>query len=454
VLTVRWTDRYLRPDGVWATKADSPTSITAQVEGESGYTHLQGQDVGPGQKVFEGVPPAPVLVCGRGGCVYTCRRDVNLGQDFFGRPFPGWNLNGKGVGLTLDSLEPWSRANDRFQLTVPNIRYTAPVSGAFSPPEGASTLDFRLFVGSPDLSSNVSTVTPVPELSAAEGDTVIAQQFRTRTLEVVDEEGAGVTFRSSTAERFAQVSSYPDGYSTHGLSVQTPPAATASFSVPAGPLAALVPEMGPEVVPERLRAEVRAARWQEATLVWQRDVPQLSVEGSRWVVPEGQTFSYGVTSAEPARILEVTASARSSSYLYDPSVGWRRELKEGVSEVLRPEVGPVRDLRVNGLPDANPTPRSRPRVVSWAAPSVGEAHQYEVLVYSADGRDAHPVQILRLVTTERAVLLPNVSLSHGEAFRFIVRSVYRPGSDPEEFPLHESVPVSWADRVSAELNRQ
>jgi hypothetical protein len=451
VLTVRWTDRYLLPEGgVELANGDAPTVRT---EGGSGYTPLQGQAVAPGRMVFESVPRAPVLICRGVACVYTCQRDVDLGQDFFGRPFPGWNQTGKGVGLTLDSLEPWSNGSDRLQVSVPNLRYTAPMR--VYPPDGASTASFSVATGSPDLGSRLN-VTPIPELSAARGDTLVVQQVRTRSLDVLDEEGVPVSFQYSTGVRAGQVSSYPESYSQSNLSMQPPPWATASFSVAAGPLAALLPELGPEVVPEKLWGYVLAARRQEHTLAWQHDVPLLSVQGSRWVVPEGQTFSYGLTSVEPARVLEVYATARSSNYLYRPSVGWRRELKEGVSEVLRPELGPVNDLRLNGLPDDRPNPRSRPLVLSWDAPSTGEPHQYEVHVYHSDSRDARPLQVLRLVTTERAVLIPSEALpfTSDKPFRCIVRSVYRPGSDPEQHPLRESVPTSWVDRVSADIHLQ
>jgi hypothetical protein len=451
VLTVRWTNRYLLPSGV-VEQSDGETP-TVRVDSHGTYTSLQAQTTGTGHMVFENLPPtAPVLVCRGVDCVYTCQREVDLGKDLFGRKFPAWKPPGHGVTLTLESLEPWRGSTDALQASVPNLRYTPPLH--VYPPEEASTSSVTLTTGSRDLGS-VLTITPVPEFQAAEGDTIVVQQVRKQTLEVRDEQGSATTLQSWSALRAGLLSSYPDsGYSEQHLVMQTPPTATVSFRVDAAPLAALLPEMGPGVTPTSLWGHVRAARRQESAVAWQLDVPQLSVQSSQWGIPQGQTFSYGLTSTEPTRVLEVEASASSSNYLYKPSVGWRRELKEGVGEELRPEVGPVQDLRVNGLRDSSRTRRSQPLLLSWAAPSLGEAHQYEVLFYYAEPKNLRRVLVLRLVTTERAVHLPpeyGLSRVNG-AFSCIVRSVYRPGSDPEQSPLRESVPSSWADRVSAAVN--
>jgi hypothetical protein len=206
--------------------------------------------------------------------------------------------------------------------------------------------------------------------------------------------------------------------------------------------------MGTDLRPPTLRGEVLAARRADAALVLQRDLPLLSATGSPWPALGMLTFSYWLTSDEPARVLEVKAiTSAQDSYLYSPSVGWRRELVEGVSQVLQPEVSQVDGLRISKPPAGD-------LEVSWAAPTLGEAHQYEVLFFSADNRNIAR-QVLRVVTTERGVRIPEEWLpgTASSSFRFIVRSVHRPGANPGEFPLDESAPGSWADRLSEPVSR-
>jgi len=453
-LTVRFLDRYVLPVGAVEQAAGDPPVVWTRVDGR--YTSSQGQDVGPGVRVFENMPREPLLVCLGTQCVSTCQRDVNLGRLYFGRPFPGWNLpwnegqSMKGVALTLTQLEPWRQSTpsggpyDLLKIVIPNVRYTAPVANA--PPAEATTALFRLHSGSSDLSWRV---TPIPTISAEAGDAISVQQLRSHSLEVAGQEGDTATFEYWTAVRAGQVSHYPDSYSSMELALQPPPAASVSFRIDEPAVAPLIAGMGMDLWPPRLSGEVLSARRADAALALQRDLPLLSVTGSRWTAPGMLTFSYGLTSDEPARVLEVQALARAQdSHLYSPSIGWRRELAEGVSQVLLPEVSQVDDLRIS-------KPLAGDLQVSWAAPTLGVAHQYEVLFFSAYTSNLIPRRARRVVTTEHGVRIPKEWLpgTDSSSFRFIVRSVHRSGANPGDLPLDESAPGGWADRLSEPVPR-
>lgn len=448
VLTVRFMDRYVLREGGVEQAAGDPPVVWTRVDGR--YTSSQGQAVEPGVRVFENMPREPLLVCLGAQCVSTCQRDVDLGRLYFGRPFPGWNLywqegqSMKGVELTLTQLEPWRRsvppgAYDLLRIIVPNVRYTAPVATAL--PAGATTASIRLHSASPDLSQTLSVI---PTISAAAGDALLVQQQRSYSLDVTWEEGTTATFGYWTAVRAGEVRHYPDSYSTMELALQAPPVASVSFRIDEPSVAQLISAMGMDLRPPVLRSEVLAARRAGAALTLQRNLPLLSAAGSQGAVPGMLTFSYGLTGDEPAQVLEVQASASSEdSHLYLPSVGWRRELAEGVSQVLQPEINQVDDLRIGKRSGGD-------LLVSWSAPTLGVAHQYEVLFFNDDNRNSIPRRVLRVVTTELGVRIPEEWLpgTASSSFRFIVRSVHRSGASPGESPLDESAPGSWADRLS------
>jgi hypothetical protein len=347
----------------------------------------------------------------------------------------------KGVEFPLTLLEPWRRSapfglNDELKISIPNLRYTAPVDSSALPSEGGTTARFRFHSASSDLSWKI---TPIPMISAEAGDAIIVKQWRFHSLEVAGEEGDAATFKYWTAVRAGQVSDYPDSYSTVELALQPPPAASVSFRIDEPSVAPLISALGMNLRPPMLRTEVLTARRADAALALQRELPLLSAEGSRWSALGMLTFSYGVTSDEPARILEVQVSARAEdSQLYSPSIGWRRDLAEGGSHVLRPEISQVDDLRVGKRSGGE-------LLVSWSAPTLGVAHQYEVLFFNDANKNAIPMRVLRVVTTEHGVHLPGTV---SPSSRFIVRSIHRSGAHPEELSLDESAPGSWADRLS------
>jgi hypothetical protein len=124
-------------------------------------------------------------------------------------PSPSWSPGGH---------PPPPGAYDLLRIIVPNLRYTAPV--ATVPLAGATTASIRLHSGSPDLSPIVNLV---PTISAAAGDAIIVQQWRSQSLEVTGEEGATATLGYWTAVRAGEVRHYPDSYSSLDLALQLSP---------------------------------------------------------------------------------------------------------------------------------------------------------------------------------------------------------------------------------------
>ncbi|HLL06478.1 MAG TPA: hypothetical protein VK539_38255 [Myxococcaceae bacterium] len=452
MLTVRFMDRYVLSDGAVEQAAGDPPVVWTRGDGR--YTSSQGQAAGPGVRVYENMPSEPLLICWEGQCLSTCQRDVNLGRRYFGRPFPGWNLHWqegqikKGVELTLTQLEPWksyapaAAEYDWMRITVPNVRFLSPY-GAFVT-EGETT--GRAFLRS--VPPNMPTLIMIPSISATAGDAIFVQQQRSHLLEVTGEDGAPTTFTYWTGVRAGEVRHYPDFYSPVELALQAPPAASVSFRIDEPRVAPLISMMGMNLRQPTLRSEVFAARREGAAMALDSTLPLLTAIGSRWSALGTLTFAYGSTSDEPVRVLEVRASARAEdSHLYSPEVGWRRELVEGVSQVLRPEVSQVDDLRISKLPGED-------LQVSWSPPAFGVAHQYELLLFSDFNKNRIPRRLLRVVTTEPGAVIPALWVPWGEtSFRFIVRSVHLSGANPGEFSLDETALGSWADRLSGWVPR-
>lgn len=442
--------------GAWVPSVDGST-----------YSYRPGTGQANGTFVIPNVDRTPYFLQFGSGYVWMTSRSLDLSSANLGRPDVVEEPAGTQMALQLDGISPWQFTDDvQMHSTGAGIGYfTATCSNPFiDVAEGAAS-----FTGTTDYGTSMRNCGGVPAvIDAARGDFVYATQLVGRT-----DMDAGLPSGLELQEvrRVATISNVVRtgtgaGTLTFGGMMFPLPISRQDFDVRATQF-------------EQLAMAAHPSAIQGLDTVYMDTLPRFAEYGAFDGSPDlalannqeqGQgDFHVSLEFGNPfpstwTRFAVVQAIAyvpftvglpdgsTSRPAYYSATVSSQVQVVDGVTQTLVPQVGPVRDLRLNGLSATTTLSGvgSTP-LLSWTVPSLGTPNRYSVRLYellATSSGGTTRASRGSFTTTQTQLRVPPGFIVSGKAYMFQVYAYYEPGYNPN-LPYMNSPSVHYAMAVTS-----
>ncbi|HYI02763.1 PKD domain-containing protein [Hyalangium sp.] len=410
------------------------------VDGTS-YEWRPGSGTAGGTFLIPNVERTPYLLQLGINYLWSSSRTLDLSGAGLGRPDVVLEPDTTQLQLQLSGLAPW-QAGDDFQLHSTNAGI-----GYFSAPNCASPSGLSPADGATQLSEQIDYVfslqncgSPGARIEPARGDVLYATQLVSRS-------DAATSMNFQEVRRSFQTSALGGGGGgplvLSGTMTELP-LTNQTVDYRATSFEALALAGHPTATPGTNFLNIGTlpgygqfgsfAGWPDLALVdspaGRGDLLTVFTYGN----PYPRVWPQFVTSQSTARVrysVPLEGGGESTPRVFSVYTYAQQPLASGP---LMPQVGPPRDLRLNGaeatgsLMGVGLTP-----LASWAPPSVGTPHSYAVRVYElfATGTGVTSrLQVTVLTTTQTQVRLPPGVLTAGKYYHLQVTAVFQPASDP------------------------
>jgi hypothetical protein len=407
-----------------------------------GYNWRPGSGQASGTFLIPNVESTPYLLQLGSSYVWATSRNIDLSRADLGRPDAQLEPEGTQLSVQLHGLVPWQDTDD-LQLHSANagIGYFSGASCAFpswTPPFPGdqsyfSTLDYVFSL------QNCGAL--AARIDGTRGDVLYVTQLASRS------EAGGLSFQelrrsyqttslSSGGGNTLTLSGFMSPVSTTTRTVNYPASSFEALALAAHPTAALTTTS--------LNIGTLPGYTQFGSFAGWPDLALANGTAGRGDLAASFTYGNPYPGAWPQFITALSsARVRYSVRLPDGSASTPRSFSvytysqqplTGSTSSLTPQVGPARDLRINGaVATGDLTGVGLTPLLSWTAPSVGTANYYSVRVYellaTGDGGTTR-LPVSTLTTAQTQVRLPPGLLVAGKFYYVQVNAVSQPASDP------------------------
>ncbi|PTL80461.1 hypothetical protein DAT35_27890 [Vitiosangium sp. GDMCC 1.1324] len=428
--------------GAWVPTADG-----------SGYVYRDGSGQANGTFLIPGVDRTPYFL--RIGTTYLWMNSRNLDLSFarLGRPDTLEEPVGTQLAFEIDGLSPW-QVSDELQIhsTGAGIGYFSRSCSTpyHDPPEGTTVYTDTIdYVGSLRLCGAVPS-----RIEPAKGDFVyVTQNVNRLDWDAGLPSGLDIT-ETRLSTQIHSLGTADGGSSDAGTiflkgTLAPLPTTAQAFDFRASQFETQVLAAHPSAVPYYDYVDVGTLpRFSDYGQY--EGFPDLAL-ANNWSPGEGD-FHVNLQYGNPypshwQRVVVAQALSRVPFSVSQPDGGTTRtawysanafsqaQVTDGVTQTLVPQVGPARDLRINGLSATSSlsgvgtTP-----VVSWTVPALGTANRYQVRLYvlsaSATGGTTR-TQVGYFLTSQTQFRVPPGFLVAGKTYYLQINAQYMPGSSPD-----------------------
>lgn len=449
---------YVQADGaVLVAPADlSTTVIGAWVPSADGstYTYRSGTGQTNGTFVIPNVDRTPYFLQFGSGYVWMNGRSLDLSSAGLGRSDVVAEPAGTQLTLQLDGISPWQLTDDvQLHSTGAGIGYfTATCATPFLDIAEGSPV----FLGTMDYSASMRNCGTVPAvLDPARGDSVYANQLVGRT-----DMDAGIPAGLDLQEvrlgtKISSVARSADGGTDAGTimlgGMMMPlPISRQGFDFRASQFEALAMTAHPSAISgnDSLYMDTLPRFSEYGAYAGSPDLAlannstqgqgdiRVSFEYGNPFPSEWPRFAVAQASSYVPFSVGLTDGGTSRPAYYSANVSSQVQVLDGVTPTLVPQVGPVRDVRINGalattvLTGVGTTP-----LVSWTVPSVGTANRYMVRLYelsaSSTGGTTRTLRGTFTTTQTQFRLLPGMLVA-GKSYMLQLYAYSEPGSNPNQ----------------------
>jgi hypothetical protein len=367
----------------------------------------------------------------------TNRTGLDVSTDRLGRngvaPITGVTLS-----LTVNNMESWV-TGDILTAFSPNIGYRQNLSFTSGSPSAGAT--------------NVGGVATWSgyQVDSAKSDQLQVMQLAKHTT------GSGVDYLSLDRAFYAP---------SFTMSNNTQHSVTGSFTTPDPSSLALeidvasFAQFASTVAPTVTTKSVQAVAFAAASTDVAESPPIFSFTQP---ADTSASVDFGtVTTSDPyppacKRLVRVQVS-HTAEYMYNGKTGTLtcnvgRVMTKGTAEAgtVTAQLGPVTNVKFDADDAATDTTISPVPLVSWSAPTLGTATDYEVQVYEAvsGGSVLTFSSVLRLVTKSTSVRIPAGYLLGQRQYVFVIRARNREGVDIAKTPQRAGTQSSFAEQLTA-----
>lgn len=406
-----------------------------------GYNWRPGTGQASGTFLIPNVESTPYLLQFGGSYVWATSRTLDLSRAALGRLDAQLEPEGTQISVQLNGLSPW-QANDDLQLHSANagIGYFSAASCAFPswvPPNPGDTfystvLDYVF--------SLQNCGTPAARIDGARGDVLYVTQLASRS------DAGGLDFQE-LRRSYQTTSLTSGGDNTLILNGFMSPLATTTRTVnyPASSFEALALAAHPTAALTTTTLNIGAlpGYTQFGSFAGWPDLAVANGTAGRGDLSTSFTYGNPYPGAWP-QFITATSSARVRYSVRLPDGGtstprsfpvytYSQQPLTGNPSSLTPQVGPARDLRINGaVATGDLTGVGLTPLLSWTTPSTGTVNYYGVRVYelfaTGDGGTSR-LQVSSLTTTQTQVRLPPGLLVAGKSYHVQVNAVSQPAWD-------------------------
>ncbi len=434
-------DTYLTATGNVTQPEDlSNAYIGVSFQSGSTWTTVQGIGLSDGTFTITGVPSGNYWLAIASGGYWTSASDLDLGQDFLGRPDGVAAATGTSLGLSFAGLTPFA-ADDELDITNPNLGQDFDWSD-------------NLNIGDTTFASIWDWTGPLSV--SAKGDSWFV--FQTHATTAGPAIWRSVTMTSS-ALPLDQANSEETDLSGR-LSNATP--MTVHMAISGSQFAAAAGNTGTGgsihsttigVYSQPFSATKGGVGENEALLETKDQTPVASDTDYGDIAignPYPASFiPYVAASYEinvPFTAVGATTPVEVPAELYVNSTQMPSK-----NSPLAPQITPVQNMKLNGAlfvqrataPTLTPT-------LSWDPPSTGTPTGYRISVYALTltGTSSSFQPVVDLFTKDHTLMIPGGVLTAGNEYFFQVRAFLTPSVDFTTAPYHSAFPWSHADMLS------
>ncbi len=434
-------DTYLTATGNVTQPEDLSTAyIGISFQNGSSWTTVQGVGLPDGTFTVTGVPSGNYWLAIASGGYWTSASDLDLGQDFLGRPDAVSSSAGTALGLNFAGLNPFSE-DDEIDITNPNL---------------AQDFDWsdNINIGDTSFASVWNWTGPLS--SSAKGDSWFVVQTHAAAA-------GPAMWRSVTMSSQALPLDQENGDQTDlsgRLSNATPMivhmavkgsqfAAAAGSSGASGSVHSTIIGMYSQPF-----SASKGSVGENEGLLETKDQTPIAQDTDFGDIAVGNPYPASFTPYVSARY-EVNVPFTATGA--DTVVEVPAELYLSTTQLpskdtpLAPQITPVQNMKLNGAPlvQRQSTPSLSP-TLSWDPPATGTPTGYRVSVYAltVTGSNSSVQQVVDLFTKGQTIMIPGGILSAGNEYFFQVRAFLTPSVDFTTAPYHSAFPWSHADMLT------
>ena len=441
--TIRGTaiDTYVTATGNVTVPEDlSAAYIGVSFQSGSTWTTVQGVGNSDGTFTVDGIPSGNYWLAIASGGYWTSASDIDLGQDFLGRPDAVSASSGTTLSLNFVALDTW-QPGDVLDAYNPNLGQDFDWSDNLNPGDTsfASVWDWT-----------------GPLSSAVKGDAWYVTQSHTREI-------SSVVWRYDARTTPGIAISATDGTSTSlGASLGAASQQTVHMAVQGSQFAAAANGVGPDAAVHSTTIGVysqpfaadKGAIGEAEELLETEDQTPLTQDVDFGDVSYGNPFPASWTPfvgltyevAVPFTATGASSAAQVPAELYLSTA--QMPTKDAP---LVPAITPVVNVKLNGtaLAQGQAAATLTP-TLSWDPPATGVPTGYRVTVnqLSVNGSGSAFQPLLDLFTNDHSIVIPDGVLSAGNEYFFTIRAYLVPKVDFTKAPYHAAFPWSHTDMLT------
>jgi hypothetical protein len=434
-------DTYLTATGNVTQPEDlSNAYIGVSFQNGSTWTTVQGIGQSDGSFSVTGVPTGNYWLAISSGGYWTSASDLDLGQDFLGRPDSVTAARGTMLGLNFAGMSPFAD-NDELDIVNPNLgqdfdwsenvnvgdtsfasvwKWTGPLSSA-SKGDSWFVLQTRVAAAGSAAWRSVAMSSPAIPLDQQNGDeSDLAGRLNTAVPQTVHMAIQGSQFAAAAGNSGL-------GGSVHATTIGV-------YSQPFGSSKGSVGE--------------------NEALLETNDQTPIGQDADYGDIAVGNPFPASWTSYVAARYqvnVPFTATGATTPTQVPAELYLSTTQMPTKDAPLTPQITPVQNVKLNGTAFAKrQTTSTLNPTLSWDTPATGTPTGYRVSVYALalTGTTSNIQPVLDLFTKDHSMMIPAGILSAGNEYFFQVRAFLTPGVDFTVAPYHSAFPWSHADLLS------
>jgi hypothetical protein len=441
--TIRGTaiDTYLTATGNQTVPEDlSQAYIGVSFQNGSSWTTVQGVGNSDGTFAVTGVPAGSYWLAISSGGYWTSTSDIDLGQDFLGRPDTVPASNGTSLSLSMTGMDPWT-INNVLDIYNPNLR---------------QDFDWSENINALDTSFDSVWNWTGPLSNADKGDAWYVTQEESTTVSgttwnyvakaspaiSMTQSDANLTPLTGTLGSPSQLSVHMGESGTQFASAASSLGSDATvhstmIGVYSQPFSSAKGAVG--LVEDLLEAADQSPMLQDADF---GDISFGNPFPQSWTPFVSLTYEIHkpFTAAGATNAVAVPAELYLSTTQL-PAKG----------SPLVPAITPVLKLKLNGaaLTQGGSTNTLTP-TLAWDPPSTGTPTGYRITIYqlAAVGSDSGYQPVLDLFTKDHTMVIPEGILQSGNEYFFGIRAYLIPSVDLTVAPYHGAFPWSHADMLT------
>jgi hypothetical protein len=441
--TIRGTaiDTYVTATG----NVTAPEDLTAAYIGVSylngkAWTTVQGIGNSDGTFTVNGVPSGYYWLAISSGGYWTSASDLDLGQDFLGRPDTASASSGTALALSFVALDTW-QLSDAIDIYNPNLGQDFDWSDNLNPGD-------TVFGSTWDWTGPLSNAGKGDQWYVTQSHTVsqgsVAWRYGARTTPAIaiTQEDASSTDLSGTLA--------PASPQTIHLALQGSQFASAAGSMGAN---ATIHATTVGVYVQPFSSDKGAIGEAESLLETEDQTP-LATDVDFGDLGFGNSFPASwspFVSLTYEIALPVTAKGASSPVQVPAELYLSGTQLPTKDTPLSPAITPVLNVKLNGaaLAQSQAAATLTP-TLTWDPPATGVPTGYRVTVnqLTANGSQSAFQPLLDLFTNDHSIVIPEGVLTAGNEYFFTVRAYLAPKVDFTTAPYHAAFPWSHADLVT------